>query len=92
VKPEKQRTRAEVVTEARRLASKPDVGVRRSLRQIAAALAEKGMLAPSGRPYLPGSVAAMIGPASKRVHNQSQSRAEASRCAPDEPAQPSTRW
>lgn len=52
---------AEVVAEAKRLARKnPKTGERRSLRQIGAELAAAGMLAPSGRAYLPGSVAAMI--------------------------------
>jgi hypothetical protein len=55
-------SRAIVVAEARRLARENDAGSRRSLRKIAAALAEKGMLAPSGKPYLPGSIVAMIGP------------------------------
>jgi hypothetical protein len=55
------------VAEARRLASRNESGDRRSLRQIAAALAERGMLAPSGKPYLPGSIAAMIGPPTHRA-------------------------
>jgi hypothetical protein len=52
---------AEVVVEARRLARKnPKTGDRRSLRQIGAELAALGMMAPAGKPYLPGSVAAML--------------------------------
>jgi hypothetical protein len=66
--PGRRRARAQVVAEARRLALQSlETGGRRSLRQIAAELAERGMLAPSGRPYLPGSVAAMVGPSSRRA-------------------------
>jgi hypothetical protein len=46
--------RAGVVTEARRLACKNGAGNHHSLRQVAAALAERGMLAPNGGPYLRG--------------------------------------
>ena len=65
--PDKRRSRAEIVATARRLARKNEAGEQHSLRWIASALAEKGMLSPSGRPYLPGSVALMIGPVSKRT-------------------------
>jgi DNA invertase Pin-like site-specific DNA recombinase len=51
----------EVVAEARRLARKnPKTGQTRSLREIAGALALKGMMGPSGKPYFPTSVAAML--------------------------------
>jgi len=60
--------RARVVAEARRLARPdPGTGERPSLRRIAAELARRGLLAPGGRPYLPGSVAAMLGPAPRRT-------------------------
>jgi DNA invertase Pin-like site-specific DNA recombinase len=50
-----------VVAKARRLARKnPKTGEKRSLREIAGALAVKGMMGPSGKPYLAGSVAAML--------------------------------
>lgn len=53
---------AEVVAEARRLARKnPKTGQTRSLREIAGALAVKGMLGPSGKPYFAASVSAMLG-------------------------------
>lgn len=59
-----------VVAEARRLFRKnPKTGERRSLRAISAALAERGMLGPKGRPYLPGSVARMIEDANKSRSN-----------------------
>jgi DNA invertase Pin-like site-specific DNA recombinase len=52
---------ADVVAEARRLARKnPKTGERRSLREIAGALAVKGMLGPSGTAYHPGSITAML--------------------------------
>ena len=52
---------AAVVAEARRLARRnPKTGETRSLRAIAGALAVNGMMGPSGKPYLPGSVAAML--------------------------------
>ena len=50
-----------VVREARRLARKsPKSGKARSLRAIAAALAELGHVAPSGNPYGPQSVKGML--------------------------------
>jgi hypothetical protein len=53
----------EVVAEARRLARKnPKTGQTRSLREIAGALALEGMMGPSGKPYFPASVAAMLTP------------------------------
>jgi DNA invertase Pin-like site-specific DNA recombinase len=52
---------AEVVAEARRLARKnPKTGQTRSLREIAEELAAKGMMGPSGKPYFPASVSAML--------------------------------
>ena len=48
-------------------AAGPGTGERPSLRRIAAELARRGLLAPGGRPYLPGSVAAMLGPAPRRT-------------------------
>lgn len=47
-------SRAGVVAKARRLVFKNEAGGHYNLRQIAAALAERGMLAPSGGPYLRG--------------------------------------
>lgn len=44
--------RAGVVAEARRLDCKNGAGDQHSPRQVAAALAERGMLASSGGPYL----------------------------------------
>jgi DNA invertase Pin-like site-specific DNA recombinase len=53
----------EVMAEARRLARKsPKTGQARSLREIAGALALKGMMGPGGKPYFPASVAAMLAP------------------------------
>jgi DNA invertase Pin-like site-specific DNA recombinase len=53
--------RAEVVKEARRLARRsPKTGERRSLRAIAAELAQLGYLAESGRPYGAESVRRML--------------------------------
>ena len=52
---------ADVVAHARRLARKnPRTGVRRSLREISAELAALGFNGPSGKPYFPGSVRAML--------------------------------
>jgi hypothetical protein len=67
MKPAAQRSRADVVAAARGLAGENGASGRLSLRRIAADLAKRGMLAPSGKPYLPGSVAIMIGPASRRT-------------------------
>jgi DNA invertase Pin-like site-specific DNA recombinase len=51
-----------VIAHARRLARKsPKTGKARSLRGIAAELAELGYLGPSGQPYHPGSIAHMLG-------------------------------
>lgn len=51
----------EHVDEAKRLYRRnPKTGTRRSLREIAAAMAERQMLGPSGNPYFPGSVKAML--------------------------------
>jgi hypothetical protein len=60
-------SRAKVVAAACGLAGEQGAGGRPSLRRIAAALAMKGMLAPSGKPYLPGSIAIMLGPPSRRT-------------------------
>lgn len=60
-------SRAKVVAAARGLAGEQGAGGRPSLRRVAAALAKKGMLAPSGKPYLPGSVAIMLGPPPRRT-------------------------
>ncbi len=50
-----------VIAEAKRLARKnPKTGERRSLREIAAELAKAGHLSPSGKPYFPGSIKAML--------------------------------
>ena len=52
---------AEVIAQARRLARKnPKTGATRSLRQIAAELASMGHTGPSGKPYFPASVSAML--------------------------------
>jgi DNA invertase Pin-like site-specific DNA recombinase len=52
---------AEVVAHARRLARKnPKTGAVRSLRQIADELAALGHVGPSGKPYFPASVSAML--------------------------------
>lgn len=51
----------QVLTEARRLARRnPRTGERRSMRAIAAELAKRGHLGPSGKPYLAGSIAHML--------------------------------
>jgi DNA invertase Pin-like site-specific DNA recombinase len=51
----------EVVTRARKLARvSPKTGKRRSLRAIAAELAEAGFAGPGGRPYFPNSVKRML--------------------------------
>lgn len=51
----------EHVEEAKRLYRRnPKTGTRRSLREIAATMAENQMFGPSGRPYFPGSVKAML--------------------------------
>jgi DNA invertase Pin-like site-specific DNA recombinase len=55
---------AGVVAEARRLARRnPKTGEKRSLREIAGALAVKGMMGPAGKPYFAASVAGMLKPA-----------------------------
>lgn len=59
--------RVKVVAAARGLAGEQGAGGRPSLRRIAAALAMKGMLAPSGKPYLPGSIAIMLGPSPRKT-------------------------
>jgi hypothetical protein len=52
---------AEVVAQARRLARKnPKTGVVRSLRDIADELATLGHVGPSGKPYFPASIKAML--------------------------------
>jgi DNA invertase Pin-like site-specific DNA recombinase len=52
---------AEVVAHARRLARKnPKTGATRSLREIADELAALGHFGPSGKPYFPGSIKAML--------------------------------
>jgi hypothetical protein len=52
----------ETLAAARRLARKsPKTGKRRSLRAISAELAVLGHFGPTGKPYLPGSVARMLG-------------------------------
>jgi len=49
------------VAHARRLARKnPKTGEKRSLRQISAELAKLGHLGPSGQPYFPASISAML--------------------------------
>lgn len=54
---------AEVVAHARRLARKnPKTGAVRSLRKIADELATLGYVGPSGKPYFPASVSAMLAP------------------------------
>jgi DNA invertase Pin-like site-specific DNA recombinase len=53
---------AQTVAEARKLARRhPKTGERRSLREIAAELAERGHLSASGKPYFAGSVKHMLG-------------------------------
>jgi DNA invertase Pin-like site-specific DNA recombinase len=50
-----------VKAEARRLARKsPKTGKRRSYRDIAAEMAAAGYVGPSGKPYFPGSIRAML--------------------------------
>lgn len=52
---------AEVVAHARRLARKnPRTGTKRSLREISTELAKLGHVGPSGAPYFPGSISAML--------------------------------
>jgi hypothetical protein len=56
----------EEVAEACRLArGNPKTGNKRSLREIAGALAVTGMMGPSGRTYFAASVAAMLKPANR---------------------------
>ena len=52
---------AKVIAEARRLARRnPRTGERRSQREIAAELAKRGHLSPSGKPYFAGSIKHML--------------------------------
>ncbi len=50
----------ELVSVARQLRANPDGGRLRSLRKVAAGLAERGYVTPSGRPYSASAVSSML--------------------------------
>jgi hypothetical protein len=56
----------ELVAMAQQLRGKP-TGRPQSLRKIAAGLAQRGYVTPSGRPYSPSAVASMLGKNLRKV-------------------------